>query len=916
MSSDTSGPAGGDPAALRRRLATELTRAVVGAEKRLGRAVDRAELARRLNVSPSSLYAYLNGTTLAGVSVFDDLLAALGVTGPEAGRLSTLRDAADTARRLRATTAKAGPRSPRAEPPPTPVPRQLPPSNPQFVGREAELGRLDALPGPLPERIPGPSAGPSPGPSPGPSRGPVPPSPPPLPAGPGARPVTVATIEGTGGVGKSTLALHWAHRVQDRFPDGQLHVNLRGFDSGAPMEPSEALHGFLQALGVAPAAIPAQETVASALLRTLLSGRRVLLVLDNARSADQVRPLLPSGPGSLAIVTSRNRLDSLVVREGAYRITLDVMPRYAARALLERQIGADRLAREPRAAEELVDLCARLPLALSVAAARAAVAPEGSVGLLVSELRQVQGRLDLLQLPDADLDLRTVFQGSYALLAPPAARLFRLLGHHPGPDVDGPACAALTDAATPPRALLDTLAAAHLVQQHTPGRFVLHDLLRLYAKELADRGPAEERRAGTERLLRHYLAAARLADHRLEPWRPPQADDPDPEPGPSAGSAPGGTTPDPTDPADTYGRTATPPDPYDPSPAPADPADTTPGTTDPADTYGRTATPPDPTDPAGTSHQAGTAPGPTAAPPGPAVPPSLTALEPLLADRTGAMAWFDTELGTLQAVIAQAAATDGLESYAWRLARACTVYLRRSGRRFQRGYVQELARGAAAKAGDGAAWATATRQLGDAVSRLDRPEEALRLLYAALRECRRLGDDEGVREVRLSLVRVHASRGDHRRALPHARLALAMAERTADPLALADGLTSVAQQEERLGRHATALEHGRRAFALYARLGHQDGQAGILLNTGLAEQSLGRHADALTSYGQSLALDRALGDRYREAHALDHLADAHAALGRHRDARALRQDALAVFDELLHPDAGPVRAKLDRMPVA
>ncbi|MGY4965746.1 ATP-binding protein [Streptomyces sp. 900105245] len=769
-------PPGQDAKALAQRLAVELTRAVVRAEKRSGRTLDRRELARRLSVSTSSLYAYLNGTTLPGTGVFDALLAALGVFGPEAGRLATLRDEADAARRLRPTV----PRGPAAV---FPTPRQLPLSHPVFVGRDAELARLDALQGTSEDGTTGRAA--------------------------------VAVVEGTAGVGKTALALHWAHQARARFPDGQLYVDLRGFGDEAVMDAGEALHGFLQALGVTPAAVPADTAVASGLLRTLLAGRRVLLVLDNARSTDQVRPLLPTDPGSVAVVTSRNRLDGLVVREGALRIALDVLPRYAARTLLERQMGAERLAQEPREADELVHLCARLPLALSVAAARTATAPAGSVGALVRELRRARAPLDLFGVQDADVDLRSVFHGSYALLPAPAARLFRLLGCHPGPDIDGTSCAGLVGASDPPTALLDTLTAAHLVRQHTPGRYALHDLLRLYAAELLDGGPPQERREGTERLLRHYVDTARLADHHLEPWRP----------------APGG-------------------------------------------------------------------------------PPKPTAAQPAIGDRATATGWFETELSSLQALVAQAAVAPGLEPYAWRLADACAVHLRRSGHRTQRAAVHALARDAAARAADRAAHATATRRLADALSRLHRTREALGLLHEALRTCRDLGDEEGVREVRLSLVRVHGSCGDPRRALPHARLALAMAERTGDPLALADGRTAVSQQWERLGEHTVALDHARRALDLYTRLGHLDGQAGILIGMGRSEQALGRPAAAIGHYEVSLSLDRALGDRYREAHALAHLGDAHAALGRDEDAGALWEEALALFEDLHHPDAEPVRARL------
>ncbi|MBC7273075.1 MAG: tetratricopeptide repeat protein, partial [Streptomyces sp.] len=586
MANELPRPSGADGDAPAQRLAVELARAVVRAEKTLGKALDRRELARRLNVSSSSLYAYLNGTTLPGAVVLDALMAELGIPGPEAGRLATLRDEADAARRLRpAATRTRGHRSTAA----FAVPRQLPLSNPAFVGREAELVRLDTLRNPAAARA------------------------------------AVAVVEGTAGVGKTALALHWAHRSQDCFPDGQLYVDLRGFGDRAVTDPGEALRGFLQALGVTPAAVPADTAAAAGLLRTLLVGRRVLLVLDNARSTDQVRPLLPTASGCVALVTSRNRLDGLVVREGALRIALDVLPRYAARALLERQLGAERLALEPSEADELVDLCARLPLALSVAAARTAAGPAGSVAALVRELRCGRKPLDVFGAQDADVDLRTVFHCSYALLPAPAARLFRLLACHPGPEIDAAACAGLVGATDPPTALLDTLAASHLVRQHTVGRYTLHDLLRLYAAELLDGGPRQERRDGTERLLRHYLDTARLADHHLEPWRP-----------------------------------------------------------------------------------------------GIGGPPQPTAAGPTIGDRATATDWFEAELPSLQASIALAAATAGLESYAWRLADACAVHLRRSGRRAQRAAIHALARDAAGRAEDRAAQATATRRLADALSRLGR----------------------------------------------------------------------------------------------------------------------------------------------------------------------------------------------------
>jgi hypothetical protein len=327
--------------------------------------------------------------------------------------------------------------------------------------------------------------------------------------------VVVAAIAGTAGIGKTALAVHWAHRVADRFPDGQLYVNLRGFDpSGSPMAPAEAVRGFLDGLQVPPQGIPASLEAQAGLYRSLLAGRRMLVLLDNARDAGQVAPLLPGAPGCLVLVTSRNQLPGLVAAAGAHPVALDLLSRDEAVQLLARRLGDDRLTAEPDATDELVTWCAGLPLALAIVAARVATHPAFPLAVLADQLREARDGLDGFDAGDTTTDARAVFSWSYRALSAPAARLFRLLGLHPGADVTTGAAASL--AGLPPahvRPMLAELASAHLVTEHTPGRYAFHDLLRAYAGELAhtmDTGT--DRWAATRRLLDHYLHIAHAAD--------------------------------------------------------------------------------------------------------------------------------------------------------------------------------------------------------------------------------------------------------------------------------------------------------------------------------------------------------------------------------------------------------------------
>lgn len=469
----------------RRDLAAELRHLLLAAERRPGAPgrLKRSALARRLGVSASSLYAYLDGTTLPPAGVLARLLDALDVAEGERQRLASVRDSLDARRRSRTQPHRLDPM----------VPRHLPADVPGFTGRAAYLDRLDAL---LPRR------------------------------GSGASTVVITAISGTAGVGKTALAVHWAHRVADRFPDGQLYVNLRGFHpTGSPVDPAVAVRGFLDALQVPPQRLPVSSEAQSALYRSLLAGRRMLVLLDNARDAEQVRPLLPGTPGCMVLVTSRNELSGLVAAEGARPLAVDLLTRAEARQMLEHRLGQHRLAAEPAAVDEIIARCARLPLALAIVAARAGIRATFPLAMLAAQLREAHGGLGEFADDDAIADLRAVFSWSYHSLGPAAARLFRQMGLHPGPDIAAPAAASLAGVpAKEGRALLTELARAHLVTEHSPGRYTLHDLLRAYAGELARAMDSEaDRRQAVHRMLDHYLHTAHRAALLLDPSRDPIA---------------------------------------------------------------------------------------------------------------------------------------------------------------------------------------------------------------------------------------------------------------------------------------------------------------------------------------------------------------------------------------------------------
>ena len=386
--------------------------------------------------------------------------------------------------------------SSQARPAPTRVvPRQLPSDIGVFTGRTAQLRALDRLLESWEAAANGddPSAR--------------------------ASPIVIAAIGGAGGVGKTTLAVRWAHRVADKFPDGQLYINLRGYGPAEPIEPSVALEHLLRSLGVASEHLPPDVEGRSALLRTTMAGRRMLLLLDNARDAEQVRPLLPGGQ-CLVVITSRSQLRTLSAREGARRISLDQLPATESVALLRKILGPDLADRQPKAVAELAELCGHLPLAVAIAGERATRYSGTDLSALVDELRTERHRLDAFDTgDDHSSDLRAVLSWSYAALKPDAARMFRMLGLFPGDDITAEAAAALAGIPTTrARRLLDGLVNACQVQERRPGRYELHDLLRAYAAERVERDePETERAAATDRIVMWYLHTAHAARGMLDP---------------------------------------------------------------------------------------------------------------------------------------------------------------------------------------------------------------------------------------------------------------------------------------------------------------------------------------------------------------------------------------------------------------
>lgn len=468
-------------------------------------------LAARAGWSHTAVAEYLTGKTLPPTDRFDVLVGLLGASPVERGVLASARDRVDEQRATGTPPATGPVAAPLADAAPLAgggpggqlriVPRQLPPALGHFSGRRSELAQLARMLDPADQQQAGA--------------------------------VRVVAVSGTAGVGKTTLAVHWAHQVADRFPDGQLYVNLRGFDpDGAVTEPATALRLLLDAVGAPAARIPDEVDAQAALLRTMLADRRMLIVLDNARDSAHVRALLPGARQCLVVVTSRNQLTGLVAAHGAHLVTLGLLPPGDATELVRDRIGEPRWRAEPAAVEEIVARCAGLPLALAVVAARAATAPQMPLSALAGELRAAHERLDALAADDPQLGVRSVFSWSYQALSPAAAQLFRLLGVHPGPTVSAAAAASLAGLPwSRVRPLLAELVRSHLLDEYPGGRYGLHDLLRVYAAEQARRSESGDAfDAALRRLADHYTHTAYQGNLLLQP---------NPAPAPPAPAVPG-----------------------------------------------------------------------------------------------------------------------------------------------------------------------------------------------------------------------------------------------------------------------------------------------------------------------------------------------------------------------------------------
>jgi DNA-binding SARP family transcriptional activator/Tfp pilus assembly protein PilF len=701
-----------------------------------------------------------------------------------------------------------------------PLPRQLPADVPAFTGRAAELAVLDRLllAGTAGDTGRDPEAA-----------------------------AVISAVSGTAGVGKTALAVHWAHRAAAHFPDGQLHVNLRGYDPAQPVTAGDALARFLRALGVSAQDIPADQDERAARYRSLLAGKRVLILLDNASSIDQVRPLLPGDAGCAVLVTSRDSLAGLVARDGARRIDLDLLPLADAVTLLRSLIGG-RAAADPHATATLAEDCARLPLALRIAAELAAGQPAAPLADLAAQLGDLRHRLDLLDAGgDPHTAVRAVFSWSYDRLDSGTACAFRLAGLHPGLDFDAYAIAALTSATLGDvDRELDALAGAHLIEPTIPGRHGLHDLLRAYARELAEQVDGERQsRAALTRLFDHYLATAASAMDAAYP-------------------------------AERHRR---PRIPASPGPAPAVVnSDAAMAWLD-AERANLVAM---------VTHAAGSG-----------WPAHATRASGLLfrnlQDR-GHIA----EEATIHTAARRAARDTGDLAAESSALTALGLVKWRQGRYEEAADDHTQALALSRKADDRTGQARALYNLGIVEMDQGGYAPAARHFRRALALHRETGDRTGQAAALNALGNLAEHQGRYRQAATYCRQSLALSRETGHKTAEAVASVNLGRVVRRLGRCQQAAEHHQQALALFRQIGNRRGEAVALGNLGVVDYLLGRYRQAAEWHTQALDICRAIKDPEAEADSRNGLGEALLATGQAAAALAQHTTALDLASQIGH----------------
>jgi len=775
------------PADLVRELDLLRARAARGSRKAR---VSLSELATRVDMPRSTVHSHVSGVTVPPIDVLDRLVIALDATPDEQASWSEAW-----------YRVAARPRGP-AEPPPLPAPRQLPLDVSGFTGRADSLAALDQLL-----------------------------------ATPGS---AVAAISGTAGVGKTALAVRWAHRAADRFPDGQLYLNLRGYDPTTPVPPADALVIALRDLGVPGAAIRPTLGERVGQYRTLLADRRVLVVLDNANSPEQVRDLLPGAPTCFVVVTSRDALTGLVVRDGAKRVDLDLLPVADALTLLRSLIG-ERVDDDVVAAHALAERCARLPLALRIAAERAHSRPGMPLAVLVDELSDERRRLDVLDAGgDDQTAVRAVFSWSYRNLSPAAARFFSLLGCQPGRHFDVHAAAAVTgtDVVEASR-LLAELVRSHLVEPFDADRFRMHDLLRAYAAELAAAEPERDRHAALVGLLDYYRSAAATAMDHVYPSeraRRPVV------PAAAAVLPPMRCAQDGRGWLDAE-------------------IDTLAATVEFAAEHGFAE--------------------------------HVADLASTLWRHLDTTARWTEAIAVHTCALASARASGDLAAEANSL-RHLGIVAEHQGRYEEAVEHFERSLKIRDELGDPAGTAAVLTAIGIAFEAMGRFEEAVTSHRRALDLRREAGDRHGEATTMLNLGIAHESRGDHEPAAEQHRQALRLYREMDDRLGEAHALNNLGNALRRLDEGDDALDHHERALALYRDLGSREGEAFALAGIGADLHRLGRLDDAVERHEQALVIVDEIGLPGLRSEVLNNLGETLLDGGRVEEARAAHESALAV----------------------